>query len=105
MKISDSIKKPAGPSLEKTGTEKSGTDKNTAKVQTEAKVAGNVTLSSMSAQLQSLESKIAADKVFDTEKVDAIKSAIAGGQFKVDSEKVADGLIATVRDLLTTKKT
>ncbi len=105
MKISDSIKKPAGPGLEKTGTEKSGTDKSTAKVQTEAKVAGNVTLSSMSAKLQSLESKIAADKVFDTEKVDAIKSAIAGGQFKVDSEKVADGLIATVRDLLTTKKT
>jgi len=74
------------------------------KVSSRAKVAGNVTLSPMSAQIQSLEAKVAASNVFDVEKVDAIKSAIAGGQFKVDSGKVADGLIETVRDLLTTKK-
>jgi negative regulator of flagellin synthesis FlgM len=59
----------------------------------------------MSAQLQSLEATIASDKAFDVEKVAAIKLAISSGQFNVSSEKVADGLIETVRDLLTTKKT
>jgi negative regulator of flagellin synthesis FlgM len=38
--------------------------------------------------------------VFDTKKVERIKMAIADGQFKVNSEKVADGLLETVRDLL-----
>jgi len=102
MKITDSIKKPVG-----FGTEKleSGAGKKAEQTQSEVKAPQSVTLSPMSAQLKSLEAKVAADNVFDIEKVDAIKSAIAGGQFKVDSEKVADGLIETVKDLLTTKKT
>jgi len=112
MKINDSIKKPVSLGVDKAGTEKSatgklesGAGKQAAKSQAgAANVAGNVTLSPMSAQIQSLEAKVAASNVFDVEKVDAIKSAIAGGQFKVDSGKVADGLIETVRDLLTTKK-
>jgi negative regulator of flagellin synthesis FlgM len=42
--------------------------------------------------------------VFDTKKVERIKMAIADGQFKVNSEKVADGLLETVRDLLHSRK-
>ncbi|MCX7113803.1 MAG: flagellar biosynthesis anti-sigma factor FlgM [Proteobacteria bacterium] len=38
--------------------------------------------------------------VFDAGKVGQIKSAIASGQFRVDSSKVADGLLQSVRDLL-----
>jgi negative regulator of flagellin synthesis FlgM len=42
--------------------------------------------------------------VFDTKKVERIKLAIADGQFNVNSEKVADGLLETVRDLLHSRK-
>lgn len=111
MKINDSIKKSAGIGVDKTAAEKASAAKlesaagnKTEKSQADSQ-SGNVTLSPLSAQLKVLEAKVSASKVFDTEKVDAIKSAIASGQFKVDSEKVADGLIATVKDLLTTQKT
>jgi negative regulator of flagellin synthesis FlgM len=106
MKISDSIKNTTGLGVDKPGVGKSGSapGKNAQASQVDVKAAESVTLSPLSSQLKSLEEKVAASSVFDAEKVDAIKSAIAKGQFKVDSEKVADGLIATVKDLLTTQK-
>jgi negative regulator of flagellin synthesis FlgM len=105
MKINDSFKNTVSLGVDRTGTEKAGAGKKAVRPQTDAKAAENVTLSPMSAQLQALEASMAGDNVFDAEKVAAIKSAIAVGQFKVSSEKVADGLIETVKDLLTTKKT
>lgn len=87
-------------------TDKVGVKSGKKTEQTNANVASSesVTLSTLSSQLQSLEAKVSSAEVFDTEKVDAIKSAIANGQFKVDSGKVADGLIASVKDLLNTQK-
>ena len=106
MKINDSIKNTAGLGVDKPGAGKLGSanNKNPQASQIDAKSAENVTLSPLSAQLKSLEEKVSASSVFDTEKVDAIKSAIANGQFKVDSEKVADGLISSVKDFLSTQK-
>jgi negative regulator of flagellin synthesis FlgM len=110
MKINETIKNAAGLGLDKASIEKA----NAAKVETDAKqkagkspsgesASGNVTLSPLSAKLQTLETKVKASNVYDAEKVDAIKSAIAGGQFSVNSEKVAEGLIETVKDLLTSR--
>jgi len=103
MKINDSLKNKVGLGVDKTSAEKAGAGKKAEVSQTDAKATDSVTLSPMSAQLQSLEAKIATDHVFDADKVASIKSAIASGQFKVSSEKVADGLIETVKDLLTPK--
>jgi negative regulator of flagellin synthesis FlgM len=105
MKINDSIKNKVGLGIDRANAEKAGAGKKSEKPQAELNASESVTLSPMSAQLQSLEAKIATDNAFDIEKVAAIKLAITSGQFKVSSEKVADGLIETVKDLLNTKKT
>lgn len=105
MKINDSFKNTVSVGVDKAGASKAELSKKSEAVGIDSKAAENVTLSPMAAQLQSLEATLAADNVFDAEKVAAIKSAIADGQFKVSSEKVADGLIESVKDLLNTKKT
>ena len=110
MKVNDSVKSPLSfgldkPNVDKVAVQKAEPEVNARveKPQIDPTTAGNVTLSARSAQLQMLEAKVATSKVFDTEKVDAIKAAIAKGQFKVDSDKVADGLLDTVRGLLTAR--
>lgn len=97
MKINDSIQKSLA-----LGTDKSD-QKATKKTDTTAapsNASGKVTLSAMSTKLQSLEAKVAADNVYDSEKVESIKLAIKNGQFNVSAEKIADGLISSVKDFL-----
>ena len=48
-----------------------------------------------------MEETIANTPVVDSAKVDEIKQAITEGRFKVDTGKVADGLIESVRQMLT----
>jgi negative regulator of flagellin synthesis FlgM len=103
MKINDSIQKTTGLVTEKVD---SGTGKKTQTSSVSGAAATeSVTLSPLSSQLQSLEAKIATQTVYDADTVDAIKTAITNGQFQVDSGKVADGLIQSVKDLLTSVKT
>jgi negative regulator of flagellin synthesis FlgM len=40
------------------------------------------------------------EPAFDASKVEAIKQAISSGQFKVNPEAIADGLIKTARELI-----
>lgn len=40
-------------------------------------------------------------EVFDADRVSQIRQAIAEGRFQVNPERIADGLLASVRDMLT----
>jgi negative regulator of flagellin synthesis FlgM len=55
---------------------------------------------SLSSQAQALAKAGGSAAVFDAGKVEEIKAAIAGGSFRVDTERVADGLIESVRELI-----
>lgn len=64
----------------------------------------SVQISPMSVQLQALQNTQASGAVFEAKKVEEIKLAIAEGRFQVDAEKVADGLLETVKDLLNSRR-
>lgn len=105
MKINDPLKKATGLTTG-TATPTSPATVSKGSEKTEAVDAGhtpavNVQLSS---QAQSLASQVASASVFDANKVEEIKAAISSGTFKVDAEKVAEGLIDTVRDLIKSRK-
>jgi negative regulator of flagellin synthesis FlgM len=104
MNISDSIKK-MGVGVDKPTLEKGTANKSSEKAASISTASSdNVTLSSASVQLQSLEAGLASGEVFDTNKVEEIKAAIARGDFSVDTAKVADGLLQTVKDLIQPNK-
>ena len=105
MKINDSLKNTVSLTTDKANSGKAGAAKTASPQVADSKSSDSVTLSPMYAKLQSLEEKMSTDKVFDPEKVEAIKSAISSGSFNVSSEKIADGLIETVKDLLYSKPT
>lgn len=69
----------------------------------EAGASDEVSLSS-SSQLQALSSGLGEDQPVDTAKVEAIKQAIAEGRFKINPERIADRLLASVKELLTNQK-
>ena len=64
----------------------------------------SVHLGTGTAQLRSLENSMASSSVVDAEKVKAIKQAISEGRFQVNSGKVADGLINSVKELINANK-
>lgn len=98
MKIDDSLKKAAGLGV---GTTSTRASKSAEKPGVDNKPADSVHISS---QLQSIAGQLSSTGVFDAEKVEEIKSAIASGKFQVNAEKVAEGLIDTVKDLIQPRK-
>ena len=104
VKINDTLK--SNPGLQPTNTNGTanarGADKPATTATTTQVATDSVRLSS---QGQAMANAVGGNnQVFDTKKVERIKAAIADGQFQVNSEKVADGLLETVRDLLHSRK-
>ena len=101
MKINDTLKGNQGlPTVNTPAANTKGTEKAATTATTQAPT-DSVRLSSQGQAMASVGSSSA---VFDTKKVERIKMAIADGQFQVNSEKIADGLLETVRDLLHSRK-
>jgi negative regulator of flagellin synthesis FlgM len=99
MKINDTVK--SNPGLQPATTQTNNA-RGADKAATTAPLTGAQTDSvRLSPQGQAMASSVGGGAaVFDAKKVERITMAIADGQFQVNSEKVADGLLDTVRDLL-----
>ena len=101
MKIDNSIKTqattPAGDSQPRAG-----------KASTKGAVSGGggerVQLSDLSSQLKAIEANLANSPVVDSARVEEVKLAISEGRFQVNSNKVADKLLETVRDMIQAHK-
>lgn len=63
-----------------------------------------VDINPLSSQLQALETSLEQVEVVDTARVDAIKQAISEGRFKVNPDAIADRLIATVKEMVLSRK-
>lgn len=97
MKINDTLK--SKPGLPVAGTPAAGA-KSADKAAAPTPAPTDTVRLSAQGQALAASGAAGAAAVFDTKKVERIKSAIAEGQFQVNPEKVADGLLETVRDLL-----
>lgn len=73
-------------------------------VGTSANQGTRVDLGATTSQLRTLEKQVAGAPAVNTAKVDEIKQAISEGRFQVNSGAVADSLINTVKDLISTSQ-
>ncbi len=64
----------------------------------------SVSLGSTATQLGKMEASMANTPVVDTNKVAEIKQAISEGRFQINSSLVADRLIQSVRDLISSNQ-
>ena len=60
----------------------------------------SVQLSPLATLMKKAESAISSSPEIDQKRVDEIRQAITEGRFKIDSSRIADGLINSVRDML-----
>ncbi|MGE0557188.1 MAG: flagellar biosynthesis anti-sigma factor FlgM [Burkholderiales bacterium] len=101
MKISGSgIKTPAAGII----TDDKNPNARTGEAPARSGTSASVQLSTLSARMREIETRLGDTKIVDTARVAEIKQAIAEGRFKVNPDVVADRLIDTVRELLDSHK-
>ena len=103
LKIDRSIKSTTGSGTKVTQTRQGRTAGN-APQNEQAGTRDEVKITSLSAQLQALESSLAGVEVANAERVDSIKAAISEGRFQINSDVVADRLLKAVKELLVKQK-
>lgn len=91
---------PIGGGQARAPAAKNGSDST----QSAAGTGASVHLGTTSVQLQSMEASMANTPLANAAKVAEIKQAISEGRFRVNSSLVADRLIETVRDLISSHK-
>lgn len=101
MKINDTLTTTQGLPA---STQQTRADKAPDSATVKTTPSATVQISSLSTQLQALQSSQASSAVFESKKVEEIKQAISEGKFQVNSEKVANGLLETVKDLINSRK-
>jgi negative regulator of flagellin synthesis FlgM len=100
VNIDNALDKTAEPAAALKAQQKQSTD--SAAVQNTAAKAAPAESDSvrLSPQYQALAKSVANSSSFNADKVASIKAAIANGEFTVDAGKIADGVLATARDLI-----
>ena len=106
MKITESTQNVPSASIAASTAARTAKSNESTAAAASATTTANTTSDSVriSPQLQALTGQLSTSGAFDSKKVAEIKAAIASGQFQVNAEKVADGLMDTVRDLIQTRK-
>jgi len=99
VKIDNSVKSLGGVA---NGARKDGAKSSAARQTTGQN--SEVALSPLSSRLQEIASAMATTPVVDSDRVNTIRQAISQGTFQVDTGKIADGLITSVRQMLAVQK-
>lgn len=99
MKIDNSVK-----SVSPLGGGEARTRATGAPAQPAAPPGAQVQLSALAGQMERMEGLMAETPVVDGARVAQIRQAIAEGRFEINPEKIADGLIASVREMLERNK-
>ena len=91
------------PSVKSVGTSRGDAANRTSKADTSKAGPAPVTqvdVSPAATQLQQLAGASGNSPTFDVQKVAEIRQAIAEGRFQINAERIADGLISSVREML-----
>jgi negative regulator of flagellin synthesis FlgM len=75
-----------------------------AKGRASASAQDKVEINPLSSQLQALETTLEQVEVVDNARVEAVRKAISEGRFRVNPDAIADRLIATVKEMVLSRK-
>jgi negative regulator of flagellin synthesis FlgM len=106
MKIDASVKSPTSSGVKETAARATNAETGAAKTAPQGKSSSpdNVQITTLSSQLQAMESSMSKVPVVNTARVEALKLAISEGRFKINPEVIADSLLASVKDLVQNQK-